>query len=378
MKIFYLNSGYSSVFDSQVLSLLEYYVQRKIGDVILLQGYKNKKEKIILESKISKLQLPVIWFKTFPNYTWFDFLNYYSVSRLLGKNWKERHDSIIHIRGDKFGSIVAKYIIKTESPKHLLVDVRGALIEEYINYYKQKTFLKNNKVKTTVNSYKILSLNNIPITAVSERLRIYLQSKFNFKSENIVVNPNIASLKFQFNADKRLMIRQSLGISENERVAIALTGGGSAWQKDFLVVDRLLELGIKVINLSPKSINREGVINLLVPFSEVPNYLSASDIGIIWRDNNLVNNVASPSKFSEFAVNGLYIIHNGTIDLVTDYIYRNKFGAIVSDIGDITIERFKPIDLQEREKASVCGQNTFGIDFISRQYLESYLKIISK
>jgi len=47
-----------------------------------------------------------------------------------------------------------------------------------------------------------------------------------------------------------------------------------------------------------------------VPYEEVTKYLNAVDFAVVWRDNNIVNKVASPVKFSEYVCTGLPVIAN--------------------------------------------------------------------
>ena len=39
-----------------------------------------------------------------------------------------------------------------------------------------------------------------------------------------------------------------------------------------------------------------------IPYNEVGKYLNASDFGIIIRENNIINYVASPTKVNEYLV----------------------------------------------------------------------------
>ena len=59
----YVNLGDCSVYESQVLELLQYIQNNYDLDVLLLQGYHSKSEKINLESKLSKYNVNVKWFR---------------------------------------------------------------------------------------------------------------------------------------------------------------------------------------------------------------------------------------------------------------------------------------------------------------------------
>ena len=58
--------------------------------------------------------------------------------------------------------------------------------------------------------------------------------------------------------------------------------------------------------------------------------LSAADFGLLLRENNIVNNVASPTKFAEYLMAGLpVIISNGIGDF--SYFVRFKNVGICID-----------------------------------------------
>lgn len=124
----------------------------------------------------------------------------------------------------------------------------------------------------------------------------------------------------EFSVSYRNEIRNRYDIKDNELLAICLSGGDSLWQQDKSNIDTLISKGIRVISLSKKVFDNEKCISLFVPFQDVPKYLSAADIGILWRDRTFINYSASPSKLSEFAASGLFIIHNGSVNIAEEYI----------------------------------------------------------
>ena len=52
----YVSSGDVSVYESQVLELLKYFILHKKLNVMLMQGYSSKDEKMKLERKISNTE----------------------------------------------------------------------------------------------------------------------------------------------------------------------------------------------------------------------------------------------------------------------------------------------------------------------------------
>ncbi len=377
MVLIYVNPGNSSVMKAQVISLLNRYSGIRIFDeIILLQGYKNRNEKDSILPKLKGTRYKIVWFKRYPGFTWFKPLSYWALKKCINSLNIKAQETILHVRGEIYGSFVAKFRDRHKNSFNLLVDIRGFILEEYEEYYQYSNLLKKNKQRNALNAYSILK-KNIPITVVSESLKAYLISRHKFNSNYISVHSNIADNIFLYSEDLRINVRNQLNIDEDTLVAICSTGGGALWQKDRDVIEKMLSLDIHVINLSPIEVNIPGVINKFVTFEEVPSYLSAADIAVLWRDKSIINQVASPSKFSEFAVNGLFTIHNGTIDLVTNYINNTGLGIIIDSIENLNLTRIKNKLDYNRSNASINGYNHFGIDKISDNYIDIYKNIFT-
>ena len=375
MNLIYLNPGDNAVMEAQVLMLLEYYnTMSDIKNIYLLQGFKNSSEVKILQRKLKFFRYPIIWFRVWPNYTFFQVLAFYSLKQGFKKIDLKAGNTIIHVRGDLYGALVARYLSREKLPLRLLVDIRGALSEEYQYYIKNK-WLKSNKQRNALNRYAYLK-KDIPITAVSSTLKEYLVSKYDMESKNIYVHVNIAGEVFKFNNTKRNELRQKLNFDQNELIAVCSTGGGAEWQRDKEVIAQLLKCGVRVINLAPKSLYISGALNKTVQFHEMPDYLSAADIAVLWRDDNVVNNVASPSKFSEFASMGLWIIHNGTVKIASEYIRKTGYGILISEVNQITPEIINDAKLNNRITTSQEGRKYFGVENIAQSYLSTYKYII--
>lgn len=377
MKLIYVNCENTSVMEAQVLSLIEYYRNtNKFSDIILLQGFKNKPEKDILERKLSRFNSKIVWFKSWPGYTVFNYFLYFSISKILNQLTLD-DKTIIHVRGELYGSIVHRYLCKKKSNAKLLVDMRGVIIEQVEEYGISNILLKRNKILFFKNIYRKIS-KNVQITVVSEAFKEYLIIKHGFLEQNICVHPNIVGEQFTFNLNLRQEIRKELGLHKDDIVAICSSNGGAAWQKDKDVIIPLMALKVKVINLSPTNQEIPGVLNKLVPFNSMPGYLAAADIAILWRDNSIVNNIASPSKFSEFAAMGLWVIHNDTVRIASDFIRQNNAGIIVRSINEITGELLSSFRNYDRIFKSTLGREAFGVENITKSYIMHYEKILQK
>lgn len=262
-----------------------------------------------------------------------------------------------------------------------MVDLRGAVLDELKYRFRfSKNFIEKISIKIQILLYKNINKfyskkQNGVFSAVSHQLKEYFKN--NGYKNVIYVNPNISSENFSFNLNFRTQIRDELNIKNEQLLVVISTSGNEIWQKDKDVVEYFSDSKKYVIlNLSKSIISQGNVINMFVQHDKVPYYLSPADIGIVWRDSHILNYCASPSKFSEFATMGLFIIHNNTVGLISDYIKSNiNSGILIGDIKDIKFNKFEVMDIENREKRALIGLQNFGINIISNSYLNIYLSM---
>lgn len=373
-QLIYVAPGDVSVYESQVLELLVYYQKCKI-DVILLQGYKTELEKSNIEQKLSKYSIPVIWVKTYSVYPIYEkriIRNFYR-GLVQIPNFNK---ATIHVRSEYIGYVFKKIAFHFDIKDLLLIDIRGILLEEIkfkmkkskglrkILFHIQRIYMKH--------CYSFLFGNdNLPIriSSVSNKINEYIKECYPQCNYKLFYHPNIAGSNFKYSDEKRDVVRRKCDISQSDVLVVCATGGNSVWQQDFCVIQRLLDLEVKVINLSRKNYGISGCLTTTIPFAQMPDMLSAADIAVLWREDTFINQSASPSKFSEFASMGLYVIHNGTVKVATDYINRTNSGYIaekVEDIPSIIKNAVKKISRNDRYNQ---GQREFGVENIGYSYL---------
>ena len=132
-----------------------------------------------------------------------------------------------------------------------------------------------------------------------------------------------------------------------------------------------------MLNLSKKKITFKNIINKFVSYSEVPFYLNAADVAIIWRDKSIVNKVASPVKFSEYVCCGLPVIANESVDMIKEYIVKNSSGLVLDNLNDIKIDAMIQLKQKDRKAIAEAGLSSFGIDKIIKKYTQIYSAINS-
>jgi hypothetical protein len=365
MKLIYLNIALSSVFDSQVVELLKAYESSgEFEDIILLYGWKNKAEIEIVKEKFTDSSISIIFFKAYPNYLILDWLTVFSILKVI-KPIKKMNEYIFHVRGEVPGYYLLKALKLISCNKtKVLVDIRGASIEEVQIYSPLPAILKKLKVSLNKKALNCIKENNIKLSAVSLALKEYLITKGS-KDDEIMINHCLAGKDFYFDPEKRVRVRKELNLS-NDDICIVFSSGGSAnWQNSEIVMDILRHNDkVKVLNLAKKEIIHNRVINRFVPYREMPSYLCAADFGLIIRNDNIVNNVACPVKLVEYYSCGLPVIHNNTIAMIRNYDFLSAKSISLDEIAGLDLLAFD-LDRCQLSKAAI---SIFGIDQSSSIY----------
>lgn len=369
MKLIYITENINAVFYSQVVVLINKLVEKKyFEEVYLAIGLRDCK----LVNSITGLnsEIKLLTFKTYPMYPICNTLTEKGIFNLF-KSLKINNNFIIHTRIEFLGELAYNSYFKINKNKpNLLIDIRGSLIEEIKIYGKMNPFLKFLKLFNHKSRIKKV-LNNVDfINVVSDELKKYIENLYKFE-KNISVIPTISGEKFYYNENDRINFRKKLNISDDDIIFIFSSGSTQAWQNDNKIVETLVSKGYKVLMLTKKKYDNPNIISMFVPYDEVPKYLNAADIGIIIRENDIVNNVAAPIKFCEYISCGLPVIANESVKIINNILTSTTYGNIqdLEKIDDILIKELIKID---RYKISKFGINTFGINSVVDNYVSIY------
>lgn len=362
-----------SVFASQVLELLNEICRRNIFEnVFLFLGVRNESQTKELSKKNINTGISVVFYRSFPNYPLFNFLIRKSLKRTLRREKIIERKCIYHTRGELLSWHLSK-ILERKYLSHILPDIRGAVVAEIKEYYNFSQFQKILKIWNYKRAIKCLNkFKNISV--VSDSLKNLLVNKYKIQSAHIKIIPSLAGQHFRFDPDQRDIKRKELKLDNKDILIVFSSGGTAAWQNNNYIKD-FADKGFKILNLSKKRIEHKNIINKFVQFKEVPAYLNASDIAVIWREKSIVNEVASPVKFSEYVCCGLPVISNDKVKSVKDFITKNKSGEIVDKLESIDSSLIRNLAALNQSKISDTGRATFGINSIADQYLKLYAEI---
>ncbi len=371
--LIYFCKGIESVFDSQVLELIISLNEKKVFEkVYLFLGIKSQLESKEFQKRKLPKEIGIVFFKVYPNYAFFNFLSRRAISKALKRMDFNLEESIFHVREEILTWHIRK-ILNRKYRNKILPDIRGACLEE---------IMENDTLKFPQKYFKIWNfkraLNDLrkfqKISAVTEALKKYLIKKYKINSDNIVITPNLAGKNFSFDLIKRMQIRKSLNLNINDILILFSSGSTQKWQnwQDINALKTLADKGMKIFNLSKYEILHKNIINKFVEYYEVPSYLNAADIAIIWSNKRTVSEVRSPVKFSEYICCGLPIIANDSVDMVTDYIKRSSFGSLLNDLNELDQEKIKVLKSLNRQEIAIKGMEWLGVETISQKYLGIY------
>lgn len=379
-RILYVCSGDVSVYESQVLELLQYYIAYKHLDVRLIQGYSSSNEKINIEKKLAnypELMGRVIWLRFYPAYSVFEPLVLHSIKRVI-LSIPNIDQYTIHVRNEFTGYLVRKVFRSLHLTNKIIIDIRAIVLEELRYKLSSKRIALYRKVLIKIQkqywqkfyqSFFDAQDDHLVISSVSSAINKYIQEKYPRCPALFVVNPNIAGKQFVYSEVDRIRVRGELGISQDALVAICATGSNATWQRDEDAINTLVNQGAVVINLSNNRLEIEGCITTKIPFLQMPAYLSAADIAVLWREHDFINWSASPSKLSEFAAMGLWIINNNSVANGIDYIQNTGAGHLVDDVMQIDLSQF--VDSLREDRVS-SGLKTFSVESIAESYVSLY------
>jgi hypothetical protein len=234
--------------------------------------------------------------------------------------------------------------------KKVIFDGRAAEYEQYIEYKLTNDTLFANHIfqieKESVNhaDFKI---------AVSQELVNYWQNKFDYTRHNHVVIPCTLNSKHNQSQNNTTINREDCGYKK-EDVILIYSGSVAQWQSfdllfHFFEEQLINNKNIKIIFLCKetdtilafKNKYKTRITQLWCSESEVNDYLSLADYGVLLRDNTWTNKVASPVKFAEYLNAGLDVIISPEVGDFSEFVVNQSCGYVYNDhyltLGPLTI-----------------------------------------
>ena len=404
MQVVYLiyDSLMNSVFDSQVLTFLEFLLRQRRQ--VQLISFERRTNTMDLERKraivADRLGRDVLLIER-PPFVGRGFLR--SLARRLAEALKAAFEVteplILHSRGQiaAYIAIKAKCFLPHRNVK-VLADIRGVPEEILCLTNPWRWFLDQIRYREAKRIEREVYVLTDGLCCVSEALKNWIVSKFNVHHDRIpVVHCAVNNTLFRFDKGTRERIRRELGLT-NELVFV-FSGSLTPWQAP----ERVLRFFAMVKSIHPKShfliLTKDTVVAerllrkyakhetsvtyLSVDYSRVPDYLMAADIGLLLREDTLVNKVAFPTKYAEYLSCGLYVLTTKAIADIAAY-------TIAEPVTGYVFQQFPKLDNVElrelmmrlhtegvltdasRQARSAIAAKLFGAETIFSKYLEIY------
>lgn len=283
-------------------------------------------------------------------------------------------------------------IIKNRYNVDYIIDYHGVAPEEFIQV--GKSFRRINyeyykkMEKVTLQEAK-------GIVCVSNKFKRYIVENFNISEDKVFVIPSCIPSKYiNFNIDKRLEIRKKLKLLDKKVIIYA--GGIGLWHCDEEMISLFKKMSDydksfyfiflthsdnkEIISKKMKDfgVDNENYIIDSVSHNEIYYYYMASDIGIIIRDDSLVNRISSPTKIAEYLSTGMTLLSTNNIGDIMN-IPSNKVVLEYQDIKNNNIdihEIYRKLDrMQKREENYNVCKNYLQTHLVWEQMIPIYEKL---
>ena len=287
---------------------------------------------------------------TLPEKFFFPRVNAYLLNRIINTKCKGS-DRVVFFSRMLYGKEIK--ILKRLSSKEIvfIYDARGASKAEH-EYDLTKKGMNKVQLQKLLNHISEVErdavVNADRIFCVSNVLMKYLSQEYGVNEDKFFIYPCLSdSNKFYYSQTLRENMREKLGYNSSAHVYLY---SGGLKNKYHLVGETLEFLNNVAKNdkearflflskdeydenelLKDYSYLKGKITVRCVPNEEVVNYLNAADFGLLFRDNVIMNNVASPSKFAEYILCGLPTIISEGVGDYSELCVKENLGIKIKD-----------------------------------------------
>ena len=421
MKVFYFTFEgiFSPVFDSQVLTPLAKIkdLEKSNCDISLLlfgslRDFFNEKYKTrvnYIRSVLKKncffgarfpllYKIPKLLKFTLSINSIICFIVLYFFFRL-----RKNERVVFHCRSHIAGYIlliVKKFFYKNAS---VYSDLRGISSIEVLYFYPNTTKNIINLSKRLKDIEKYVEENSDFLSCVSESFKKRILSNNEYKIANIHVVPCCVDTEiFKYDLLIRKEIRKQLELESN--FVLLYSGSLYGWQlpKRMIEIFKIFKSYIKnsvfllLTNdtkygeslFSSLGVESNSYIVMSKSHNVLGKFLSAGDIGLIIREDNELNNISRPIKFSEYLRCGVPVLSCKSLYDVSNLVNNYKLGfELMDSFDDNEVERIVIKIKSElnvirddayRRKISEFMKDTMGWDFYINSLIDIYKKCYNK
>ena len=244
-----------------------------------------------------------------------------------------------------FAAALAIWLKKSGCAGKVIFDGRGAYKAELNEY----DVVKNESIKKQIGEIeKHVVLNSDFRLAVSNALVNNWKKEFGYTSDKHIVVPCTLSNDFIFDfpaKEKLEEFKKEIGFTLDD-IVLVYSGSSAGWQSFNLATKLLSDVfekndNVKLLWLT-NNLNentdfvkkfRTRIKTHWTEPEKVRNYLLGSDYGLLYRENSVTNQVASPVKFGEYLVCGLNVIISENLGDFSEFVSKNNCGSVGEKIS---------------------------------------------
>jgi glycosyltransferase involved in cell wall biosynthesis len=268
----------------------------------------------------------------------------------------------------------------------LVLDYRGLLSEEYVLQGKIARRGRMHRLLRRLERWAIRRAD--AILCVSERLRERTVRWQPVAAGKIVVIPCCYDPRVAGRDEATIeRLRGELAFDPARDFVLAYAGSLSAWNRPEAILacfrafrairprTRLLLLSGDLPTARSIFSGEAGVILRSVPHGEIQHYLALADLGLLLRERNAVNRVASPVKFAEYLACGLPVLVSPGVGDCPDIVRRERVGYILD--GSVPFGQIASEVLADRSKFRDRCREVSARYFDGSRYLNLYKDLVT-
>lgn len=393
VKRFYIMSEvWVTVTQSQVFNWIKLFTQRGLSTdcISITPEKKNITEIKEIENSIGGKFIEVHDYRTLivsDLFIMFIILKYYF------KSFSRYNKIIFQTRLNSLGFVFAalNWLPKIE----FIYEGRGAVNEEQIFSSKGQKVTFKMKVKTffAITSESLIMKKSNKIFCVSNALKNYYLDLHKVDRDKFSVFPGAADHDLFFYSNSlRNKTRKELKIASNDILIVYSGRLEMKWEipdKIFAFFNNIRSNNsrFKLLLITPDVVMANKLVSDFkfediiivkkVDLVDVNKYLNASDLGLLLREDTLINNVASPTKFAEYLMSGLPVIISSAVRDFAHIIDKTKFGVVVSGLDEISLKEYEKLwNSLKINKTEIArwGLNNLSKESFMEKYMEKFKK----